>query len=100
MESLLPFHWQRIYIKAGYRVGVGELMGGRENRPGIVGKDITLIHSGIGVLFGLHPFSSPNQLFSGTDMPEKLLLQTLLENENFKILERPLALIIMIYITE
>lgn len=45
MESLLPFHWgqiwQRIYIQAGYRVGVRELMGGGENRFGIVGKDIT-----------------------------------------------------------
>jgi len=63
MESLLPFHWQRIYIKARYRVGVGELMGGRENRPGIVGKDITLIRSGIGVLFGPSPIFLPQSCF-------------------------------------
>ena len=72
MESLLPFHWQRIYIQAGYRVGVGELMGSKENRPSIVGMDITLIYSGIRALFGPHPFSFPKELFSGTDMPQGL----------------------------
>ena len=75
-------------------------MGGRENRPSIVGMDITLIYSGIRALFGPPPIFLPQRVVFWNRYARKLLLQTFLENENFKILERPLALIIMLYTTE